>query len=296
MTRRTVYAAGLILTLACKQKNMSRRHKLHETDCILGTIMTIASISMPRWVTYSPNGEREYSYGLHTRCSAVTGTCVPFPKSSDCAKDPSFCNMWRTVGFLTSFGVVVELCALVSFIVIISGGVQRRAAGWQVAVGVLSFSAIVQCAGMAIVVRYFPWPSAAAFIDGRSNANISRLTSSNTTSASGRAGISTSPGLYAPPAGSFLSWPRLGSPRPPSTSPSRATTSSFPRTTTVPQTTGERHHFRLPSRMRISTAVANQKNRFNCGLGSFRASQPGTTVSRVPIQECSTAISGIRTA
>ena len=61
--------------------------------------------------------------------------------------------MWRTVGFLTSFGVVVELCAIVSFIVIISGGVQRRAAGWQVAVGVLSFSAIVQCAAMAIVVR-----------------------------------------------------------------------------------------------------------------------------------------------
>lgn len=114
--------------------------------------MTIASISMPRWVSYSPNGEREYSYGLHTRCSAVTGTCVPFPKSSDCTKDPSFCNMWRTVGFLTSFGVVVELCAIVAFVVIISGGVQRRAAGWQVAVGVLSFSALVQCAAMAIVV------------------------------------------------------------------------------------------------------------------------------------------------
>ena len=123
--------------------------------------MTIASISMPRWVSYSPNGERQYSYGLHTRCSAVTGTCVSFPKSSDCAKDPSFCNMWRTVGFLTSFGVVVELCAIVSFIVIISGGVQRRAAGWQVAAGVLSFSAIVQCGGMAIVVccflRFAPW-------------------------------------------------------------------------------------------------------------------------------------------
>lgn len=117
-----------------------------------GTVMTIASISMPRWVSYSPNGEREYSYGLHTRCSAVTGTCVPFPKSSDCTKDPSFCNMWRTVGFLTSFGVVVELCAIVAFVVIISGGVQRRAAGWQVAVGVLSFSALVQCAAMAIVV------------------------------------------------------------------------------------------------------------------------------------------------
>jgi hypothetical protein len=48
---------------------------------------------------------------------------------------------------------MVELCTLVSFIVIIGGGVQRRVAGWQVAVGALMFSALVQCAGMAIVVR-----------------------------------------------------------------------------------------------------------------------------------------------
>jgi hypothetical protein len=131
--------------------------------------MTIASIAMPRWVSYSPvrlsspprhgnsltgqqNGEREYSYGLHSRCSAVTGTCIPFPRDSDCTKDPSFCNMWRTVGFLTSFAVVAELCSLVSFVVIVGGGVQRRTAGWQVASGVLIFSAVVQCGGMAIVV------------------------------------------------------------------------------------------------------------------------------------------------
>jgi hypothetical protein len=114
--------------------------------------MTIASIALPRWISYAPSHNREYSYGLHSRCSAVTGTCVPFPRSTDCAKDPSFCNMWRTVGFLTSFGVVVELCAIVSFVVIISGGVQRRAQGWMVAVGVLGFSAFVQCAGMGIVV------------------------------------------------------------------------------------------------------------------------------------------------
>ncbi|KAH7346023.1 hypothetical protein BKA66DRAFT_478363 [Pyrenochaeta sp. MPI-SDFR-AT-0127] len=136
MTRRIVYGVGLILTIA-------------------STIMTIASIAMPRWVSYSPDGKREYSYGLHSRCSAVTGTCVPFPRDSDCSKDPSFCNMWRTVGFLISFGVVVELCTLVSFVVILAGGVQRRAAGWQVAAGVLAFSAVVQCAGMAIVAFLF---------------------------------------------------------------------------------------------------------------------------------------------
>jgi hypothetical protein len=60
--------------------------------------------------------------------------------------------MWRTVGFLISFGVVIELCTLVSFVVIVSGGVQRRVQGWGVVVGVLLFSAFIQCAGMAIVV------------------------------------------------------------------------------------------------------------------------------------------------
>lgn len=99
------------------------------------------------------NGEREYSYGLHSRCSTKTGRCIPFPRASDCAKDASFCNMWRTVGFLISFGVVIELCTLVSFVVIVSGGVQRRVQGWGVVVGVLLFSAFIQCAGMAIVVR-----------------------------------------------------------------------------------------------------------------------------------------------
>jgi hypothetical protein len=80
--------------------------------------------------------------------------------------------MWRTVGFLTSFGVVVELCAIVSFVVIMSGGVQRRAAGWQVGVGVLSFSAIVQCAGMAIVVRS---PCVLQGPPSRSKAMLTRL-------------------------------------------------------------------------------------------------------------------------
>lgn len=132
--------------------------------------MTIASIAMPRWVSYSPDGERKYSYGLHSRCSALTGECEPFPKTSECDKDPAFCNMWRTVGFLISFAVVAELCTLVSFAVIVGGGVQRRAAGWQVASGVLLFSAVVQCAGMAIVVRSrLSTTPASVFIEGYAN-------------------------------------------------------------------------------------------------------------------------------
>lgn len=92
--------------------------------------------------------------GLHSRCSSVTGTCTPFPNEETCAKDKYFCSMWRTVGFLISFDVVLELCTLVSFGVIIAGGVQRRVAGWSVICGLLLFSGIVQCAGMAIVVCF----------------------------------------------------------------------------------------------------------------------------------------------
>jgi hypothetical protein len=136
MTRRIVYGVGLLLTVAC-------------------TAMTIASIAMPRWVSYSPNGSRQYSYGLHSRCSAVTGECVPFPRTTDCVKDSSFCNMWRTVGFLITFAVVIELCTLVSFVVIMAGGVQRRSQGWMVAVALLIFSAFTQCAGMAVVAFVF---------------------------------------------------------------------------------------------------------------------------------------------
>jgi hypothetical protein len=113
-----------------------------------------SSIPSIVFLTYTPqNGSRQYSYGLHSRCSAVTGECVPFPRTTDCVKDSSFCNMWRTVGFLITFAVVIELCTLVSFVVIMAGGVQRRSQGWMVAVALLIFSAFTQCAGMAVVVR-----------------------------------------------------------------------------------------------------------------------------------------------
>lgn len=64
----------------------------------------------------------------------------------------TFCNLWRTVGFLIDFAVVVELATLVSFGVIISGGVQRRSAGWKIVASLLVFSGVVQCVGIAIVV------------------------------------------------------------------------------------------------------------------------------------------------
>lgn len=63
--------------------------------------------------------------------------------------------MWRTVGFLISLSVVVELCMLVSFVVIVAGGVQRRVTGWKVLSPLLVFGGAIQCAGMAIVAFLF---------------------------------------------------------------------------------------------------------------------------------------------
>ncbi|KAF2874430.1 hypothetical protein BDV95DRAFT_627111 [Massariosphaeria phaeospora] len=136
MTRRVVYGLGLLFSLAC-------------------TAMTIASIMIPRWVSYSPDNHRKISYGLHQHCSSVTGICAPFPKNSDCLKDSYFCSMWKSVGFLISFGVIIELCSLVSFIVVMSGGVQRRSVGWKIVCSLLLFGGIVQCAGMALVAFLF---------------------------------------------------------------------------------------------------------------------------------------------
>lgn len=161
--------------------------------------------TLPRVHTdHTQDGERQISYGLHSRCSALDDTCVPFPRETDCLKDPSFCNMWRTVGFLISFAVVIELCTLVSFVVIIGGGVQRRAAGWQVASGVLIFSAVVQCAGMAIVVCLFSTPHGQT----KTTTHTPRLSSTTTTHASGTAGTSTPASTSSPPPGPSSSSPR----------------------------------------------------------------------------------------
>ncbi|KAF2258010.1 hypothetical protein CC78DRAFT_157658 [Lojkania enalia] len=133
MTRRMVYGFGLWLTIAC-------------------TAMTVASIIEPRWVSYAPNGTREFSMGLHRGCSRVTGVCHQFPGVDDCVGDKlGFCSMWRTVGFLISLAVMVELCTFVSFVVTMAGGVQRRSTGWKVVCPLLLASGLIQCAGMALV-------------------------------------------------------------------------------------------------------------------------------------------------
>ena len=102
-----------------------------------------------------PSGELiHYTYGLHKRCSSLTHACDYFPHQSDCHGDRYFCSMWRSVGFLMSFAVVLEGMTLIAYFVILAGGKQKRENGWKVLCGLHILCAALQCAGMALIVRF----------------------------------------------------------------------------------------------------------------------------------------------
>ncbi|CAG7963261.1 unnamed protein product [Penicillium salamii] len=119
--------------------------------------LTIASIVIPKWVTYqSEKPNYHYSYGLHRRCSSITDTCESFPQREDChGEDRYFCSMWRSVGFLMSFAIVLQGMSVVTYLVILSGGKRLRENGWTVLSLMVGLSAIVQAAGMSIVAYLF---------------------------------------------------------------------------------------------------------------------------------------------
>src|ERR1700744_4739881 len=87
-----------------------------------------------------------YSYGLHHRCSntnlppanmssVFTSNfhCTQCPRYEDCRGDDRyFCSMWKSVGFLMSFAVVLEGMTLAAFAVLLVGGKQKREQGWGV--------------------------------------------------------------------------------------------------------------------------------------------------------------------
>ncbi|SLM37068.1 hypothetical protein LPUS_06794 [Lasallia pustulata] len=130
--------------------------------------MTLTSIIVPRWISWDSEtlaGDHiHYTYGLHRRCSSLAQSCAHFPQYDDChGQDRYFCSMWRSVGFLMSFAVVLEGMTLIAYLVIMLGGKQKREQGWKVLSGCLACVAAVQCAGMAIIAylydnddRFFP--------------------------------------------------------------------------------------------------------------------------------------------
>jgi hypothetical protein len=64
--------------------------------------------------------------------------------------------MWRTVGFLMSFAVVLEGMSVVAYLIVLSGGKRLRESGWKVLSLLIVLSAIVQAASMSIVVSPLP--------------------------------------------------------------------------------------------------------------------------------------------
>lgn len=62
-----------------------------------------------------------------------------------------------------SFAVVIEGMTFISFVVMIAGGKQKRESGWKILAGLLFLIGVVQCAGMALIVkpyslRFPPFP------------------------------------------------------------------------------------------------------------------------------------------
>lgn len=60
--------------------------------------------------------------------------------------------MWRSVGFLMSFTVVIEFATLVTFAIILLGGRDKREDGWKIVSSLLAVIALAQLASMAVVV------------------------------------------------------------------------------------------------------------------------------------------------
>ncbi|MCJ1438135.1 hypothetical protein MMC27_007522 [Xylographa pallens] len=149
MTRRIVYAAALVAFLAA-------------------SALTLASIIVPRWISWdsqTASGSRiHYTYGLHKRCSSLSGSCTHFPEDADChGGDRYFCSMWRSVGFLMNFAIVMEGMTFIAFLVVILGGKQMRERGWKVLSCMLLLAGVIQCAGMSLIAylydnddRFFP--------------------------------------------------------------------------------------------------------------------------------------------
>jgi len=158
MTRKSVYGGALLAFLAA-------------------SVMTVLSITEPRWISWDVSSESgspvHYAYGLHERCSSLTQKCEYWPAEEHCigADERYMCTLWRSVGFLMSFAVVIEGMSLMAFVIMLFGGKQKRVAGWKVLGTLLFLIGALQAAGMSIIAyvydnddRFFPgWRLDASF-------------------------------------------------------------------------------------------------------------------------------------
>lgn len=62
--------------------------------------------------------------------------------------------MWRTVGFMMSFAVVLEGMSVVAYLIILGGNKALRESGWKILSILIISAAVVQAASMSVVVGY----------------------------------------------------------------------------------------------------------------------------------------------
>ncbi|PNP57995.1 hypothetical protein THARTR1_02153 [Trichoderma harzianum] len=142
MTRVYVYTAGLVAFVAV-------------------TAMIIASVSEPNWVSYSvttTKGETlEKHIGLHKSCSSLDDPhCRDFPSTELCQYgERYFCSMWRTVGFMASFVIVLCLASLIAFALVMGGGKYRRESGWPFVAALLTLVSVVEFTIISIVAYLY---------------------------------------------------------------------------------------------------------------------------------------------
>ena len=67
--------------------------------------------------------------------------------------------MWRSVGFLMSFAIVLQGMTLITYLIILGGGKQKRETGWKILTLFLMMIGLVQCAAMGLVVSLDLLPS-----------------------------------------------------------------------------------------------------------------------------------------
>lgn len=124
----------------------------------IATAMIVASITEPHWVSYSVTttaGETlEKHIGLHKSCSSLDDPhCRDFPSKELCQYgERYFCSMWRTVGFMASFTIILCLASLIAFALVMGGGKYRRETGWPFVSALLTLVSVVEFIIISIVV------------------------------------------------------------------------------------------------------------------------------------------------
>ncbi|KAL7786634.1 hypothetical protein V8C37DRAFT_391919 [Trichoderma ceciliae] len=142
MTRVYIYTAGLVAFVAA-------------------TAMIVASITEPHWVSYSvttTKGETlEKHIGLHKSCSSLDDPhCRDFPSKELCQYgERYFCSMWRTVGFMASFAIILCLASLIAFALVMGGGKYRRETGWPFVSALLTLVSVVEFIIISIVAYLY---------------------------------------------------------------------------------------------------------------------------------------------